>query len=450
MALPPRFQALLDWERRTASSRVSVEIVKRLTKQRSTIGPVELRIVGLGALGDGIGRLDGRPVYVPLALPGERALVVIEGERGDGLAGRMTDLRQAASERVVAPCPQFGRCGGCALQHLAESSYVEWKGAQLRATLSRLNLGPVEIRPMQRVGAGKRRRATLAAERAGPAVRVGFNARASRRVVDAAGCQVLAPQLMSVLPALQALLVAILPEGGQADIAMTSCESGVDVAVTTRVALSLRVREALAETAERADLARLTWQGEPVAIRRTPRITFGGVAVDLPPAAFLQPTAEGESALVAAVTGWLAGSKTVADLYSGCGTFTFPLARGARVFAAEGDQSALGALAAAAKRAGLPQITAMQRDLARDPLTADELERFDGVVFDPPRAGARAQAEQLARSIVPTVVAVSCDPATFARDARILVDGGYRFEEVRPIDQFVWSPHLELAALFQR
>ena len=231
---------------------------------------------------------------------------------------------------------------------------------------------------------------------------------------------------------------------------MTLCDSGLDMAVTTKLALSLQAREALADTADRADLARLTWQGEPVAIRRTPRITFGGVAVDLPPAAFLQPTAEGEAALVAAVTGWLAGCKTVADLYAGCGTFTFPLAREARVLAAEGDESALAALAASARRAALPQITAVQRDLARDPLSADELKRFDGVVFDPPRAGARAQAEQLARSKVPTVVAVSCDPATFARDARILVDGGYRLEEVRPIDQFVWSPHLELAALFRR
>lgn len=414
------------------------------------MGPVELDITALGSLGDGVGRLDGRPVYVPLALPGERALVAIDGARGEGWAGRITELLQAAPERVPAPCPEFGQCGGCALQHLAESGYLDWKVAQLRTALSRRDLGAVAIQPMLRVGAGRRRRATLAAERAGPVFRLGFNSRASRRVVDAAGCLVLAPPLMSVLPALRSALVKVMPEGGQADVTMTLCDSGVDMAITTKLALSLPAREALAETADRADLARLTWQGEPVAIRRAPRVTFGDVAVDLPPAAFLQPTAEGEAALVAAVTGWLAGCKTVADLYAGCGTFTFPLARAARVLAAEGDDSALAALAASARRAALPQIAAVQRDLARDPLSAEELKRFDGVVFDPPRAGARAQAERLARSKVPTVVAVSCDPATFARDARILADGGYRLEEVKPIDQFVWSPHLELAALFRR
>lgn len=450
MGLPPRFQALLDYERRPAPSRVSVRIVKRLTKQGPTKGLVELEIIALGALGDGVGRLEGRPVYVSLALPGERVLVAIDGARGDGWAGRITELPKAAPERVPAPCRQFGQCGGCALQHLANSAYVDWKVAQLRTALIRRDLDAVAIQPMTQVGAGRRRRATLAAERSGPAIRLGFNARASRRVVDAAGCLVLAPPLTSVLPVLQSALAKVMPEGGQADVTMTLCDSGVDLAVTTKQALSLQAREALAEASDRADLARVTWQGEPVAIRRTPRVTFGGVAVELPPGAFLQPTAEGEAALVAAVTGWFAGCKSIADLYAGCGTFTFPLAREARVFAAEGDDSALAALAASARRAGLPQIIAVQRDLARDPLSAEELKRFDGVVFDPPRAGARAQAEQLARSKVSTVVAVSCDPATFARDARILADGGYRLQEVRPIDQFVWSPHLELAALFRR
>lgn len=425
-------------------------MVKRLTKQRSTSEPVELRINALGALGDGIGRRDGRPVYVPLALPGDSLLVTIDGIRGDGLSGRITEILKPAPERVSAPCPQFGQCGGCALQHMASSAYADWKVAQLQAVLNRRDLGVESIQPMLRIGAGTRRRATLAVEQVRSAVRLGFNARASRRVVDAAGCLILAPPLMSVLPALKSTLAPILPEGGQADVAMTSCDSGVDVAITAKQALPLRAREALAEVADRADLARLIWHGEPIAIRRTPRITLGGVSVDLPPAAFLQPTAEGEDALVAAVTGWLAGCRTVADLYAGCGTFTFPLARQMRVHAAEGDESAIAALASAARRAGMPQVTATQRDLARDPVTVSELGRFDGVVFDPPRAGARAQAEQLARSKVPMVVAVSCDPATFARDARILVDGGFRLVEVMPIDQFIWSPHLELAALFRR
>lgn len=425
-------------------------MVKRLTKQRSMGGPVELQIEALGALGDGIGRLGERRVYVPLALPGERVRIIIDGARGDGSTGRISELLQAGRDRVAAPCPHFGRCGGCALQHLAGTAYGDWKVAQLRAALDRRDLGAVAIRPMLRIGTGTRRRATLAAERAGNVVHLGFNARTSRQVIDAAGCLVLAPPLMSVLPSLRTVLGKVLAAGSHTDIAMTSCDSGVDVAIEAKQALTLQASEALAQAAERVDLARLTWQGEPVAIRRMPRMTFGGVAVDLPPAAFLQPTAEGEAALVAAVTTWLAGCKAVADLYAGCGTFTFPLARQARVHAVEGDESSIAALAAAARRAGLSQVTSTQRDLARDPLTADELKRFDGVIFDPPRAGARAQAEQLAQSKVPTVVAVSCDPATFARDARILVDGGYRLLDMIPIDQFIWSPHLELAAVFQR
>jgi 23S rRNA (uracil1939-C5)-methyltransferase len=190
---------------------------------------------------------------------------------------------------------------------------------------------------------------------------------------------------------------------------------------------------------------------EPIAIRRPARMTFGAVSVELPPGAFVQPTAEGEAALVATVTRALTDCRRIADLYAGCGTFTFPLARHARIHAVEGDREAIGALAAAACRAGPGErVTTAHRDLADDPLTEHELASFDGVVFDPPRAGARAQCERLAAAGVATVVAVSCNPATFARDARILVDGGYRLLEATPIDQFIWSPHVEVAAVFRR
>ncbi|HTO85507.1 MAG TPA: TRAM domain-containing protein [Methylomirabilota bacterium] len=424
-------------------------------RQRSVARTVELEIQSIGARGDGIGRVDGRPVYVPLSQVGDRLRVRLEMPRGDGTAGRILEVLAPGRGRVPAPCPHFGECGGCALQHIDDGHYAAWKVAQVQAALQRRGFAEPPLRPLVRVAPGTRRRATLAAERAGRAIRVGFHARGSHRVVDATGCLVLTPALLALLPPLQAALPAVLAEGERIDITVTSVDAGIDLVLAARRGLDLTAREVLAALARESHLARVTWLSrdapDPIAAYRPVQATFGGVAVDLPPGAFLQPTAAGEAALVAAVTEALGRCTQVGDLYAGCGTFTFPLARTARVHAVEGDGAAAAALIAAARRADLTQsVTAAQRDLARDPLTADELARFEGVVFDPPRAGARAQAEMLARSTVGTVVAVSCDPATFARDTRILVDGGYRLLSVTPVDQFIWSPHLELVAVFRR
>ena len=431
-------------------------MVERQSKQGRSRQPVELAIEWIGARGDGVGYTAGRPVYVPLTITGDRLRVQLERPRGDGYAGRILEVLAEGPGRVPAPCPHFGECGGCALQHVEDLRYAAWKEQLVATALARRGFANPPLRPLLRVAAGTRRRANLAAEHAGRAARLGFHARQSNRVVDVTGCLVLAPALSRLLPPLRAALAAILTDGERIEVTATATDGGVDLLLEGRPPLALAAREALATFAESADLARLTWRAhglpsDPIAMRRPPRIVFAGVAVDLPPGAFLQPTAAGEAALAAAVTQALAGCRRVADLYAGCGTFTFPLARGARVHAVEGDAEAIGALAGAARRAvPAPAVTTEQRDLANDPLTDKELGRFDGVVFDPPRAGAKAQAEQLARSRVPKVVAVSCDPATFARDARILVDGGYRLLEATPIDQFVWSPHVEIAAVFVR
>jgi len=431
-------------------------MVERQSKQGRSRQPVELAIEWIGARGDGVGYTGGQPVYVPLTITGDRLRVQLERPRGDGYAGRILEVLAEGPGRVPAPCPHFGECGGCALQHVEDLRYAAWKEQLVATALARRGFANPPLRPLLRVAAGTRRRANLAAEHAGRAVRLGFHARESNRVVDVTGCLVLAPALSRLLPPLRAALAAILTDGERIEVTATATDGGVDLLLEGRPPLALAAREAFAAFAESADLARLTWRAhglpsDPIAMRRPPRIVFAGVAVDLPPGAFLQPTAAGEAALAAAVTQALAGCRRVADLYAGCGTFTFPLARGARVHAVEGDAEAIGALAGAARRAvPAPAVTTEQRDLANDPLTDKELGRFDGVVFDPPRAGAKAQAEQLARSRVPKVVAVSCDPATFARDARILVDGGYRLLEATPIDQFVWSPHVEIAAVFVR
>jgi 23S rRNA (uracil1939-C5)-methyltransferase len=426
------------------------------SKQRRSRKPVELAIESIGARGDGIGRHGGRPVYVPLTIPGDRLLVDLERPRGDGFAGHIVEILAEGPGRVPAPCPQFGQCGGCSLQHVEDGRYAVWKEEQLRTALARRGFADAPLRPLLRIAPGTRRRANLIAERAGRSVHLGFHARESNRVIDAAGCLVLAPALGALLPPLRSALSTVLGDGERMEATMIKTDDGVDLLLEGKRSLSLTARETLAALADGVDLARITWRADrappdPVASRRPARIAFAGVAVDLPPGAFLQPTAAGEAALVAAVTAALSECREVADLYAGCGTFTFPLARGARVHAVEGDAEAIGALAGAVRRAALSHpVTTEQRDLASDPLTEEELKRFDGVVFDPPRAGARSQSERLARSRVPKVVAVSCDPATFARDARILADGGYRLVEATPIDQFVWSPHVEVVAVFVR
>lgn len=442
---------------RGPAGRIDEENVAReKAKRKPAARLAEVTIAEIGGRGDGIARLDGRPLYVPFTLPGDRVSVRIEGVRGDGLVGQAVAMLAAGPGRVEPPCPHFGRCGGCALQHLEDGLYAGWKAAQVVQALARRGLREVPLRPLIRIPSGTRRRASLVAERAGNAVRLGFHERLSHRVVDATVCLVLTPGLAALLPPLRAALLPLLAERERAQLTLTEADRGIDLLVGTARPPGLAAHEALAALAEATHLARLAWRGpagppEPIALRRPVEMRFGGVAVDLPAGAFLQPSAAGEAALTAMVTAALAPCREVADLYAGCGTFSFPLARTARVHAVEGDGAAIGALAAAAGRAGLGQrVSAATRDLADNPLEPAELARFDGVVFDPPRAGARAQAEMLAASRVGRVVAVSCDPATFARDARLLVDGGYRLESVTPIDQFIWSPHLELVAVFRR
>jgi 23S rRNA (uracil1939-C5)-methyltransferase len=428
----------------------------RQGRTRSSGRIAEVTVEALGGRGDGMARLDGWPVYIAGGLPGDHVRVRLDKPRGEGFVGQVLETLASGPGRVPAPCPRYGECGGCALQHVGSEVYAAWKSDQVRLALARRGFADPPLRALVRIPAATRRRASFAVERTGRSARIGFHARESHRVVDARGCLVVTPALAAARSSLAEGLLSLLADGDRLDMIATELAGGIDLLIKGKRPLSLPGREALATLADAADLTRITWQAErtplePIAIRRPARLTFGDVPVDLPPGAFVQPSAGGEAILVATVTHALANCGSVADLYAGCGTFTFPLARKVRVHAVEGDWDAIGALAAAARRAALGErVTTARRDLADDPLTEDELARFDGVVFDPPRAGARAQCERLAGSHVPTVVAVSCDPATFARDARILVDGGYRLLEVTPIDQFIWSPHVELTAVFRR
>lgn len=420
---------------------------------------IELAITAIGARGDGLAEAAGERVFVPLAVPGDRVRARLGPATAEGRRAEVVAWLVRGEGRSEPACGHFGRCGGCALQHFAGPAYLEWKRGQVAAALARAGCetGGAALE-VAATPPGGRRRAGFTVRRRGGAVLAGFSERLSHRLVDVEECPVLAPELLALLPALRRHLAGVLPDGGSAEAAATLLEGGVDLLLTGPPRLDLPARFALADLAEAADLGRLSWQPdagtppEPVAARRPLRACFGaGVpAVEPPPGGFLQASREGEAALIAAVlAGVGAGPGAVADLFAGCGTFSLPLAAvGWRVHGVDGSAPALAALAQAAR--GVLGLTTELRDLGRRPLEPRELAGFSAAVFDPPRAGAAAQAAALAASAVPAVVAVSCNPATFARDARLLVGGGYRLVAALAVDQFLWSAHVELVAAFKR
>ena len=413
----------------------------------------EVDIVRIGAQGDGIAELADGPVYVPYAAPGDRVRLARADDGRKRRTAEIAELVTAGPARIEPACRHFGTCGGCALQHLSAAYLATWKRQRILDALSGRGLVDVPVAETIGVGSGSRRRLRLAARRTQAGVILGFNARQSHQIVDIAECPVAEPALAALLPALRTLLAALLPKGGKTDVQLTLCDNGIDLWLTEIDGDAMAAQRQLATFAEAQDLARISAGGErlPVIERRRPLVQLSGIAVPLPPGGFLQASRAGEQALVGQVLAATAGARRVADLYAGLGTFSFALARNARVHAVEGDAAAVASMTAGRNGAsGLKQIQIEHRDLGRRPLAGRELKPYDAVVFDPPRTGAREQAEALAASAVETVVAVSCEPASFARDARILVDGGYRLEGVLPVDQFTWSAHVELVACFAR
>lgn len=425
---------------------------RHFSAQSPTAELVDLKIDEIGAHGDGVARCGEDTVFVPYTLPGDR------------LTARRIGARHATprhwTAREIAPhparCPHFGACGGCALQHLQDGAYDTWKLRQLTVVLARRGLDAAEIKPLIQARPRERRRAEFAVIRTVAGTIVGFHAYRSPTVIDMQDCAVLAPEIVALLPSFRAWLNDVLPPSRTVDLLVTQTESGLDLLFSGLPPTGRRQREAVAVFASAQNIARIAWRerDEPPEIliqHSVPQVRFADVPVDLPPGAFLQATRSGEDAIVAASLSGVEGARRIADLFAGCGTISLPLSAQARVHAVEGSKSLSDALAAAvrrARRAG--KLTVETRDLARRPLLAEELEGFDAVVFDPPRDGAAAQAAQIARSAVRKVVGVSCNPATFARDARILADGGFRLVRVTPIDQFLWSPHLELVGQFER
>ena len=404
-----------------------------------------MTIARLGGRGDGIAETAQGPVFVPFALPGESVTAIRDGERGE-----LVEVLQASADRVVPPCPYFTRCGGCATQHMDAELYGRWKRELVVTALSRAGL-QVPVAPLLDAHGAGRRRVTFHARREGQAMRVGFMAARSHDLVAIELCPILAPALARAPAVAQALANRLMASGKPLDIQITGSETGLDVDLRGHGPASDRLRLALTQDAERLDLARLSLHGDVVVERRAPLHRMGRAAVSPGAGGFLQPTAAGEQALAGLVTAAIPKAKRVADLFAGCGPFALRLAEQARVHAVESDAAALRALTrAVATTQGLKPVTSEARDLFRRPLLEHELDAFDAVVLDPPRAGAEAQVRRLAGSKVAAVTYVSCDVGSFSRDAALLVAGGHALHSVTPVDQFRYSAHVELVGVFRR
>lgn len=412
---------------------------------------LELTIDRVGHQGDGVADTPRGPLFVPLTLPGE----TVRAEIRQGRAERVVVVTPSP-DRIAPVSPHYGECGGCTLQHWAAEPYLAWKREQVRLQLAREGI-ETEIEPTVAVPAGSRRRVALHARRkADGGVALGFKARKSWALVEISRCPVADPRLVAAFPALARVAEAFLDHPKSAPtLHATWTLTGLDVDVTgverKSGGLSADRRRLAAARAAEADLARLTLAGEMVYLARQPMVRFGPASVALPAGGFLQAAPEAEAAMVSRAVEAVRGAKKAADLFCGAGAFTFPLAQVATVLAADSAAGAITALKAAiGTAAGVKGITAEARDLFRRPLSPHDLKGCEAIVFDPPRAGALEQSRQIADSGAGVVVGVSCNPASFARDARVLIDGGFRLERVTPIDQFLWSAHVELIGVFRR
>jgi 23S rRNA (uracil1939-C5)-methyltransferase len=404
-----------------------------------------LQIGSLGSQGDGIAlRAGDAPVFVPGAVPGDTIDI--------DAAGKVLHVHPGAN-RQVPPCQHFGSCGGCQMQHINDIYYHEWLTERLLSALAPVNITPLEIAPAHISPRHSRRRVSVKLLHTDAGLHLGFNAENSHKVVDLAECLIMHPDLWNVLQNLKNSAANFLSIGQAWTVHATLTRVGVDMTLHGLHQSLFKQFAKLGALAEKLGLARLAVDGpvglEVVSLRREPVVLFSDIPVTLPPNSFLQATTEGEQALTQAVIDGVGTARKIADLFCGAGTFSLPLGKKATVLAVDGQKAALDALARAAQTAILP-VKPLHQDLFRRPLRAEELNSFEAVVFDPPRAGAKEQALEIARAKVKTVVAVSCNPNTFARDAERLIAGGFVLTKLYPVGQFLWSNHVELVAHFKR
>lgn len=408
-----------------------------------TPGSGEDRIVArLGAHGEGILEGSGADVSVPFALPGERVTT------GAGSVRQRTGPPSA--DRIAPVCPHFGTCGGCVAQHMSQALYARWKEAIVRESFTQRGLAAAAIGPLVPCPQASRRRAVLTAQRRMGQVAIGYHARRTHDLVSIQACPVLVPEITRAFGLLGHIVGAL--GVAEARLGVLASDTGLDVAVEADLETPPPAAASeIGRLAGSGSLARVSLNGAPLVQRIRPELDMGGTRVAPPPGAFVQAVAVAETALRERILAAVPKSKRVADLFCGLGAFTYPLARSTRVLAVDSDKPALAAMQEALRHArGIKPVQALLRDLFRDPLSPKELEDVDAVLLDPPRAGAQAQAQALARSTVPAVVYVSCNPATLARDVRLLVDGGYLIESVTPVDQFLYADHVEAICVLRR
>jgi len=430
-------------------------------KQDPNLGrTLDVEIERIGKSGDGIAQHDGKPLYVPLALPGDRLSVRLIEKRGEGYGAEIVDNKDLMPRRLPA-CRHFGICGGCRLQHLPLPLYRDWKHGQIGAALKARGIDNVEIRPLIDSEPGTRRRLRLAFVTACDRIALGHRKRERREIVPIVECPIARPEIVALLDPLRHVLKNLDMAKSGGEVSITAAETGLDVLIDTKTEPTLSDREGLAALAEHEDLARIAWrsdprsEAEPIAARRDVITRFASVPAVLPPGVFLQATDAAERAIVKAVADAIGetgeGAGRIADFFSGSGAISLPLAAdGWQTLAFERDPAMVRTLNAAARSAGLNGvIKASSRDLDQEPLTENELLVFDALILDPPRAGAKQQVEIIATSGRPKKIAmVSCNPATFARDARILLDANYHLNWIQPIDAFLHSAEIELVAAF--
>ena len=404
---------------------------------------MKLTIERLGHLGDAvaISQAAAGPIFLPGFLPGEE----IEGDDQGGYR-----ILTPSADRVRPPCAHARTCGGCMMQHASDGFVAEWKQSIVVGALAGQGL-TADFRPIITSPPKSRRRATVAARRTKTGAMIGFHMRGSDVLVGVPNCQLLHPDLVAGFAGLEAIVKIGSSRGGEVAITITRSLSGMDVMVTGGKPLDSNMNLELARITESSGFARLTWNGETVALRTAPMQRFGRALVAPPPGAFLQATPDGEAALLAAIVDAIGPARKIADLFAGVGTFALALAERHEVFAYEAEPAMIAALEKGARNTdGIKQVTAQVRDLFRRPLEPDEFKGIDAVVIDPPRAGAEAQMHILAKSNVSVIASVSCNPVTFARDAKILISGGYHLDWVQVVDQFRWSHHVEIAARFSK
>ncbi|MGO9391834.1 class I SAM-dependent RNA methyltransferase [Rhodoblastus sp.] len=405
-----------------------------------------LHIERLGARGEGVSHGGKGLIFTPYALPGDEIIAEVDGERG-----KLVEVLKPSPDRVPAPCPHFGVCGGCAVQNLSAPAYAAWKRVLVVDALHNAGV-ETEIAPLREAWGDGRRRATFHCrndQRGQP--HIGFMQARAHRIVEIDACPILAPEFSQALPVLRRIASILAPLDKPLDFVVTATLNGLDIDIRGCGKVDFAIEQALVVTADECNLARIANHGAILVERLPPSIPMGLATVAPPPGSFLQATEAGEKMLAQLVVEAVGAAKKVADLFCGSGAFALRLAEKAEVYCVESEVEALAAgLRAGRATAGLRTMNGESRDLFIRPLLASELSAFDAVVFDPPRAGAENQARELAKSAVPTVVGVSCNAQSFARDAKILISGGYDLAGVTPVDQFLYSPHVELVGVFKK